>query len=237
MSIQQVLLAYGAASANDPNFANVSLLVHCDGTNGSTTFTDNSSQNHTVTVNGSAQVTTTTVKYGTGGLNPNGGHLQVTSSTDLDLTTGDWTIECWFYLTAATTVCVLMDKESANGQYPWSLITNSPTSTKMSLRRFNSGGTLLTDLIGTTTITANAWHHAAACRQGDNFYLFLDGNLEASRTDTGAVLRTNSSDPVNLGNNNSNSSGACFMDDIRITKGVARYTANFTPPSAAFPNS
>jgi hypothetical protein len=93
--------------------------------------------------------------------------------------------------------------------------------------------------VGTTAIQFDTWYHVALVRSGsgtNNMKLYLDGVLESQNTNTYTV-------PVNdivLGRTYTNLNSEYFngyIDDLRITKGVARYTANFTPPTAAFPNS
>jgi len=62
-----------SSAATDPNFSDVALLLHMDGSDGGSTFTDNSSFNHTVTANGSSNTSTDQVKFGTASLETNVG--------------------------------------------------------------------------------------------------------------------------------------------------------------------
>lgn len=224
----------GTAFLNDPNIANVSLLLHADGTNGSTTFVDSSPAANTVTANGTAAITTALQKWGSGSINVGNNRLTVPHSAALDFTTGDFTIELWFYSTS-TAAQILIDKETGNSLYPWKMSLSEITAGKLTARRFNSAGTLLTDMTGTTTYPLNTWNFAQFTRSGDLFSLWLNGNLEASRTDLGVVLRTNSSDSINIGATGlgtGNLAGA--IDDLRLTKGIVRGSS---VPTGAFPNS
>jgi len=81
----------------------------------------------------------------------------------------------------------------------------------------------------------DTWSHIAFCRKGDTVYGFVDGKLK----DTKPMLFVYISDePFTVGAANSSGTepSVMLLDELRITKGIARYTENFTPPSAPFPN-
>ena len=80
------------ATIGDPNFANVTLLLHSDGTSGSTTFTDNSNSSRTITASGNAQIDTTIKKFGSGSAEFDGTNSKLTISGN-PLGSGDFTIE------------------------------------------------------------------------------------------------------------------------------------------------
>ena len=85
-----------------------------------------------------------------------------------------------------------------------------------------------------SSVPIDTWTHLAASRGGGTVRLFIDGVVVSS-----GVLPVNLSDAATLiGYRNASYNGYLngYIDDLRITKGVARYTANFTPPTAAFPN-
>lgn len=225
-----------APTVGDPYFYNVALLLHCDGANGSTTFADNSPDPSSITAVGGAAIGTANAKYGTGALSANGGRLTVPNADKLNLSIGDWTIELWFWLNNSGTQARLIDKEISNGIYPWAINYGQVTSGKIDFRSFNTGGILLPDLAGVTDVAARQWNHVAVCRAGNTYRLFLNGVQEAIATRSDA-LRV-STDPVNIGNNGLNSTyGGILIDEVRITKGVARYTTNFTPSTEPFLNS
>ena len=219
-----------AGSSGDPYFSNVSILLHGDGTNGSTTFTDSSSNNHTLTVKGDAQISTAQSKFGGSSMyfDGNGDYLTVSDSS-LALGTGEYTIELWVYILSATSLEAMAScGTSAGGS--WQL-------------RFGSssvGGRQIDFRVGTvtrlsTTISFNTWHHLAVTRDSSNTgRMFLNGTIEDSSTFT----NNHSQDALKIGVNRSVSSYFDgYIDDFRITKGVARYTSNFTPPTAPFPDS
>jgi hypothetical protein len=97
---------------------------------------------------------------------------------------------------------------------------------------YGSSGTL-TGVAG--TINTGTWYHYAASRSGNTLRIFLNGTQTTSATVTGSY--TNSAVGLRVGDDpvGSNPAFNGYLQDVRITKGYARYTANFTPPTAAFP--
>ena len=90
-------------------------------------------------------------------------------------------------------------------------------------------------IVGATTLSLNTWYHVAVSRTGSSLQLFVNGVVDAVATNTAAL--GDSSNVAKIGAEPAASqyfSG--YIDDLRITKGAGRYTANFAPPVAAFPN-
>lgn len=216
--------------AGDASFASVSLLLHCDGSNGSTTFTDSGPGAKTVTAT-AAQISTAQSKFGGASalFNGSSARLSVPASADFDFGTGDFTIEIWARFASHTTVQTLFGnyQNSTNG---WSLQRRSDTNTI----RLGNGDTALIDV--SWTPTDNTWYHLAVCRSGTSLRAFVDGSQVGSTA--------TSSDNIS-GSTNELLVGALYfgsfvqhfngyIDDLRITKGVARYTSNFTAPASAF---
>jgi hypothetical protein len=209
-------------AGGDPEWANVSLLLRMDGSNGATTFTDLSSNAHTITVGGNAQVTTTDPKFGTGALllDGAGDYLQTPAHSSFAFGTGDFTVECWFYPNSVGDndglFTIGAQLHAAVYQSNWYAGTAGASG----------------DIYGTAF--ANSWQHFALTRSGSTMRLFVNG--------TQLSFASNS---TNLTSNqlfigyyyDSSFAWVGKIDEFRVTKGVARYTANFTPPTAAFPTS
>lgn len=205
----------------DPNFGNVSLLLPMDGSNGSTTFTDVSSNALTVTANGNAQISTAQSKFGgaSGYFDGTGDYLTVSSHPTIG--SQDFTVEFWLYPNSITGLQAYVDFRPANGAYPLIYSNNSTISYYV-----NTGDRI------TGTISVSQWQHIAVCRAGATTRMFINGTQAgASWTDTTTYV---ASTPV-IGKTFDNYFMSCYMDDLRITIGTARYTANFTPPAAAHP--
>jgi hypothetical protein len=217
----------------DAYIDNVVLLLHCDGTNGSTTFTDSSLSAHTVTPSGNASLTTAEKKFGTasGYFDGTGDYLTLDGSSDFAFGTGDFTIETWFRTTDVTASQSIIDFNAlggVNGAYPY-----LKYDTYQDHFVYNLNGA--EQCIGTTTVQNNTWYHVAVCRAGSSTRLYINGTQEGSTyTDSTSLLVGSGAPIIGMLSYNSGSLMHGYLDDIRVTKGIARYTTNFIPPTAAF---
>ena len=237
------------AGPADPYIGNVSLLLHGDGANGSTTIVDSSPSPKTVTAVGDAQINTTvTDAFGRTGVgviafDGTGDYLTVPDNAAFEFGSGNFTIELWFYATAGsgTNRCFIAksNRNSLGGNGPFGLQISNTNKLQMVFDKDATGQTWDIDVQGITNISLNTWHHIAVVRSGNVFTAYLNGASEVTATNSmtlvdnaellviGALGYT--TPPfVNLYTG--------YIDDLRITKGVARYTANFTPPTAPFPD-
>lgn len=242
-AIQQMLLDASSGSLSDPYFSSVVLLAHMDGTNGSTSFPDNSTAANTITASGSAQVSTTSPEFGTGSALFNGttDYLSIPTSTNFDLGS-TYTVEFWakFSSTAANQGLLLRGSYNT-GTSNWTGLAFSVRFLTTPVLRFylyglSAGTEQHIDVAGAPT--TGVWAHYAMVLTGTVATVYVNG--VASGTLTGITTPAASTQPLIIGDwpyvtGHNYFSGN--IDDLRITKGVARYTANFTPPTSAFPNS
>lgn len=214
----------------DPNFANVSLLLHCDGTNGSTTFTDNSPSPKTVTVNGNTQISTAQSKFGgaSGLFDGTGDYIDTPDNSDFTFGTGDWTIEFFARFISFSTPPTVF--ENRFGAFGSGLVIYNYTGTFFAL--FLNGGIRASTTFG---LSVDTWYHIAASKASGTTRFFVDGvQQDPNFTDSNDYAQTKFRFGANLNGDNALNG---YIDDVRITKGVGRYTANFTPPATPFPNS
>jgi len=209
----------------DPQFGSVSLLLHGNGTNGSTTITDSSRFANTVTAVGNAQISTAIANQfgnttGVIAFDGTGDYVQLLNSDLLAFGTGDYTIEMWIYGTDNATGRRIIEL-SGNGEGNLAVVGTT-------IQYYN--GTF-NDSSSSNVIVANSWQHIALSRQAGTARVYVDGTVRISRA---APLSTSQRSLYIGGLNAVPFVG--YMDEIRITKGVARYTANFTPPTAPFPD-
>jgi hypothetical protein len=220
--------------------ANTALLLHIDGTDGSTTFTDSSNSAHTITANGNAQIDTAQSKFGGASslFDGSGDYLSVPDHSGFTFGNGNFTIDGWIRLNEIGRTQQIYMHTSVSA-YGVNILVHSSNKLRLTLSSNGSSNDIigLTDLITTTTLVADKWYHFAVLRDGTTARLFLDGTEE----DTHAVSTTSvydSSEVVYIGSekgtgNHLNGS----IDELRISKGVARWTTNFTPDTEPYGGS
>jgi len=221
----------------DPYAANVKLLVHADGTNGSTTIVDSSASPLTLTANGSAKLSTSVYKFGTASLDCNSGsnaHISYPSPGNaLDVASSqDFTAEFWLYPTStyatddnSSTTCIV----EFSGTIRYSL--HMKTKTSQPWLSFSYGyGTVVVD--HQNGLTLNAWQHVAMVRASNVVSLYIGGVKSTGSYSNSSAL--DNSNFVTFGPRQSGATNKCYMDEIRVTIGTARYTATFTPPTGPF---
>lgn len=221
----------------DPSFANVQLLLHMNGTNGSTTFTDSSGTPKTVTAAGGAQISTTQSKFGgaSGSFDGTGDYLTATGA-GLAVGSGNFTIEGWFYFNSLQTgIRTLWAHRSTNTTIGGALLTHSSGALSLYIAQSSISWQVLGFSTGLTVSTAT-WHHIALVRDGNTIRTFLDGAAGSTTTFTGAV-HTSGDFSLMAGAQDGTQEVDGYCDDFRLTTVDARYTAAFDPPTAPFPDA
>ena len=156
--------------------------------------------------------------------------LEAPHSEDWEFGNGDFTIEYWDYRFATTANQTVLSRD-ATSSYPAFRIGRSD-GTNMVVDLSSNGSSFdIASAKSMGTITINTWVHYAISRSGNNFYTFKNGTLVSSWSSSGTLLAT--SGVLNMGRNNATYLDG-FIDDLRITKGEALYTASFTAPTEAF---
>lgn len=222
--------------AGDADFDKVALLLHFDGANGSTTFTDNSPAPQEVTAVGGAAISTAQSKFGGASLGLTGGFSSVANSAYFDTATGDFAVEFWLRPTSLAAAAILFNKADATSSgYPYQAYVT--TSGGLVFRSYNaSSAGLFTIATAGGLVAVGTWTHLAFVRFGSTFTVYVNGVASGSATYSGS-LPTNVF-PMSIG---AYSNGAYplsgHIDEFRFTKGAARYTANFTSPTEPFPNT
>ena len=221
----------------DPQYGSVSLLLHGNGTNGSTTITDNSPTPKTVTAVGNAQISTAQSKFGGSSIafDGSGDYLSANANAAFGMGTDNFTVEAWIYPAVITGddrgICDF--RSTLFGSVDGGTFFIGNASTKLG---FFDGNTLY----GTTgtVVSTSAWSHVAVVRNGNTLTGFLNGQIDFSSSFN---VNLGASRPLGIGGHNgATAKGSSpfngYIDDLRITKGIARYTANFSVPTAQFPD-
>lgn len=227
---------YGNGPAADPYWSNVGLLMHFNGANNSTTFVDQ--KGAAFTRFGAAVISTAQSKFGgSSGYFPTSASAIVTAnSPGIQLSTGDFTIECWILFPSVPAGNnFFINKGVGAGYFTYRLSTVS--GGKITASCGDTGTGFPVNMTGATTIVAGVFYHIAFTRQGSAFRLFVNGVLDASATYAGNLRNAGESLAIGGASNNAGYSLLGYMDELRITAGVARYVSNFTPPASAFPDS
>lgn len=231
-----MLPVIAGAAPKDPSYANVSLLMHFDGANGSTTFTDSGPLGLAVTGTGNAQISTAQSKFGGASLllDGAGDYISAPGGTQFNFGTGAWTVEFFIRTSQTDATWALMLAKALDTAGQFSLGYNHDGSGSL---RWVERLTVRITATGTGFNDGN-WHHIAITRSSNSVRMFLDGTQVGS-TYTSSYSYGDSTTALRLGAYGGGVTGEEItgnVDDLRITKGVARYTANFTPPGAPFPN-
>jgi len=188
---------------------------------------DKSQSVKTITLNGDVKSSTTQSKYLTSSMyfDGTGDYVQTPTSNLLTFGSEDFTVEGWFYTTSTGAYQYIFDGRNGGTDVTY-LYLNNGTGLYAGYGNVNDSSV--------TTLSLNQWYHFAYVRNGsgtNNITVYIDGTAEWQITNT---TNLSSTTRITLG---SRYTGADYfggyMSDVRITKGLARYTANFTPPSAA----
>ena len=222
-----------ASGVVDPHWSSVRSLLHFDGASASTVMKDEKGK--VWTANAGAKLDTAQSKFGGASLLLNGSadHISTPYVVGHFDPNSDHTIEFWVRPSASkrqTLYDFSAESGSASGIYA-ALFDDGK------FRVFYGTSAGWSPAATTNIVPLNEWTHLASAKSGNVVRIFIDGALQITHTLTG-VSAAQSAPPF-IGRERGNESRYFqgWIDDFRYTDGVARYTANFTPPIAAFPNS
>lgn len=231
-------LTSGTGAGIDPYFTNVVFLAHFNGANNSTSFVD--IKGKTITRFGNPIISTTESKFDGSSVffDGSGDYLEIANSADWAFGTADFCVEGYKNFSSVSSERGLIGKfETAAASTGWTFrlsTGNSPSG----FRAVFGDGTSSLVLQKAWTPLINTWYHWAVARQSSIVKIFIDG-IQLGTNDTVSLNLPTGSANLRIGNTQTVTGADFFgyMDDIRITKGNARYTANFTPPTAPFADS
>lgn len=217
-----------SVSEGDANFSSVALLLHMDGPNNSITFTDVTGK--TVTRNGDAKISTAQSKFGGSSayLDGNGDWLSLASASAWNLNTNYWTIELWAYMESYPSFGPALISRRSTGTNGWSLEANN--------FRGNINSIWSDTHISWTKPSLGVWHHYALVKTLSTMTMYVDGSLVGSKTSITSI--DDQAEPLRIGTATSSGENLFigWIDDVRFTPGVARYTSGFDLPASAYPD-
>jgi hypothetical protein len=208
-----------------------------NGVNGSTTFTDETGK--TWTAAGNANISTAQSKFGgaSGIFDGAGDYVNTSDHADFDVGNSNFTVDAWFRKAANGVLAALFsqtpsDAAAANTSMRLYLDADGANHPGLAVK---SGGSSY-DIYSADAITDTNWHHYAAVRNGNTAYLYIDGLSKGTPLNlTGITINNSSANPTigRLGDYTSQEFNG-YIDEFRFSKGIARWTANFIPPTAAY---
>lgn len=217
------------------------LLLHFNGSNGSTSDHDYSQSRHTVAFLTNAEISTAASKFGGSSLyvdDTTGSRVSMGDSDDWDFGSEPWTLECWFNLSQIgnNNMVIAQKKSTADADNWWSILKNSSDLIEF---RAHRAGSDVARYSCSPTLAAATWYHLVYEYDGSDIRCFLDG-IEQTLTETtayGGTMPTPNA-PLTVGSDgDSNSPFHGYIDEVRVSKGVARYTENFQPQTRQFPDA
>lgn len=218
----------------DSQITNTRLLLGMNHRDQAVTLIDDSPACRTGAVfAGNAQIDTAQKKFGSASLllDGTGDYVTYPSATAFSASQTNLTMEAWVRPNEAGRTQTVFSKRSAGNQ-EFSFIKNA--SDQMQLVVWDAGSVVVVNITSTATLSNGTWYHVAFCKAGTAWKLFINGNQEASATQSNTP-GTNS-DVFHIGHQlgNITTDWNGWLDEIRVTA-AARYTASFTAPTAAFP--
>lgn len=223
--------AFWGGGGADPFAGNVLSLMHFDGADGSTTFTDQV-PGRVWTRNGTPTISTAQSKFGgssySGALSS---YLSASSPGSEWLLSGDYSIEAWVLCNNCGSAASIL-----------SIQTNTADGTILSI---GASGNSINHFVGSNALVGGAdgagsiygrWVHVFGGRQGTTTFTAVNGVMNVSPSNSfnasGAVTGVVVGSMALIGDPDP----YLYLEDFRVTKGVCRHTASFTPPAAPYPN-
>lgn len=200
--------------------ANISLLLHFNGANGATTIIDNSPNAKTPTTPGGWDISNAQSKFGGTSGRYQGSFSSLVFASNAEFAfPGDFTVSLWLRFPSLGDIHIYGDDAGGSG---------------FALRYDNSAKTLIVDESGIATRSSkawspstNTWYNVEVARSGTSLRSFIDGTqIGTTATDSTSYAQTD----VKIGN----FGGSVFLDELCVSKGIARHTGNFTPATDPF---
>ena len=209
-------------------------LLHMNGANTGTTFTDETGLSWT---NSNATTSATQKVFGyTSGLfnRASPAHIYTSATADLNFGSGDFTVDFWIYRSTDATLQRFMgqlDSAATASISAWYGYIAADNILHMGI----SNGTIFLDAESSGALTNATWYHVALARDGNNLRLFVGGTLQENVDVTGVTVPDSTYD-VAIGRMGEFTTDTLngYVDEFRISKGIARWVANFTPPAAPY---
>jgi len=212
-------------------------LLHMNGADASVVFTDGAfGGTHTWTTYGNAQIDTAQSKFGeaSGLFDGAGDYIDTPDSTDWTMGNGNFTVDSWFRPASLTAnVCLICQCDSFGNATSHSFYIFRTASTVLGKVYYGDTGITASSA---TVLEINTWNHVALVRNGANLTIYLNGVAGGTIGNIGTETINDSANKLTVGRIGEYD-GYYFngwIDELRISKGIARWTANFTPETGEY---
>ena len=221
--------ALSSGGSEDPYWSYVSMLLHADD------LTDSSSYEHSYISINNVSVVSNNIR-----LASTASYMRYKTVSELKMESDDFTIE--FHVTAINLTAdgnIVSNGEAYTISIPNYRVELLSTGKIRFLfgKSYYRYGSIIGDIESTLSISVGVKTHVAITKSGTTYRIFIGGLLDKEAVYATAPYDTTTQAFFAIGNNSVSGSAVADIDNLRITKGVARYTSNFTPPTQAFPNN
>lgn len=212
------------------------LMLHFEGADESINdndFIDSSNQFHIVTQEGNAKLENSTSKFGATAIQiqGDGDSINITDSPDWDLGSDNFTIDFWFKNNGtATDYKGVISRDFTTSTKPYMIVYRSGA-----LQFFASSNSASWDISNAYTfgsVSSSAFIHYALVRNGTTFTTYRNG-IQQIQWNSGGIIDSSTSN-LYIGAQHSTAGLNAFIDEVRISKGIARWTSNFVPPTRSY---
>ena len=219
------------STAGDDQFGKVTAMFNFDGSDGDTTGSglDASNKNLTVSYSSGDELSNTQKKFGATSLYV-ADNVTISSSDGFNMGTGDFTIEAWYYFTSFSNSFGHYDQWAGSSTGSGNVQMWNSTSSQGKIKWYYDGGSNFTS---STTMSTGQWYHVAYVRESGTLKMYFNGTVDSNTQSYSSQFGKTGT--LYFGDQHAGGGGApqYYIDDLRITKGLARYTSNFTAPTTA----
>ena len=219
------------STVGDTHFSKVTAMFNFDGSDGDTTTSglDASNKNLTLSYSSGDELSNTQKKFGATSLYV-ADNVTISSSDGFNMGTGDFTIEAWYYFTSFSNSFGHYDQWAGGSTGAGNVQMWNSTSAQGKIKWYYDGSSNFTS---STTMSTGQWYHVAYVRESGTLKIYFNGTADSTtQSYSGQIGKTGT---VYLGDQHAGGGSApqYYIDDLRVTKGLARYTSNFTAPTTA----
>lgn len=228
-------LGYISGGGIPGNDAFTKVLLHMDGSNGGTTFTDVAAGGSPKTwtpIN--ATTSSTSAKFGPTSMLTASGCITTPDHSDFTLGSSDFTLDCWINFAASSgAVNVLGQSNAAGGVDSQSIVVQRAAGGLLNISLRDTAG--FRTLISTTNFNGSSgWIHSAIVRNGTTGRFYVNGSQEASTSLPNPMFDGNGDWSIGRLGAVTSSPSSFYFDEFRLSVGIARWTSNFTPPTGPY---